>query len=136
MTAPTAPTVSFASLTVCWYCYRPNPDTTGRCEVCAQPVTPPAGTSAADIELWALSHPDPTRRRRAVHQLGSYRDHRALRPLRALLADQATDPDLAVAALRALVAISGLPACTDALIHLPATATAPVRAAAAHLLLG
>ena len=124
-----------ATATVCWYCYQPNLNSTGRCEVCAQPIQPPAGTSAADIELWALSHPDPTRRRHAVHQLGSYRDHRAEQPLRAMFTNENTDPRLAVAALHALVAIRGRSASTHSLSHLPTTASKPVRAAAAQLLL-
>lgn len=118
----------------CWYCYQPNPHPTGECTTCGQRIEPPAGTTATDIELWALSHPDADRRRQAVHQLGARHEPRAARPLHGLVTSDHTDPELAVAAMYALVDICGRDASTATLDHLAATGPGPVRAAAFHLL--
>ncbi len=120
--------------TNCWYCYRADTGSGSVCETCHHPVQPPTGTHAVDVELWALSHPDPDRRRRAVEELGMRREARAERPLRALVNDGVTDPDLAIAAMRALVRIAGPAGCAPVLAVVATTRHGRVRAAALGLL--
>ncbi len=95
-----------AGMAYCWYCYQPNDHDDGDCDVCGHPVLPPPATPAADIELWALSHPDLDRRIAAVRWLGDHHDTRAVQALRQFVEDPVLGPDLAAAAAQVLTELT------------------------------
>lgn len=93
---------------------------------------------AADLDyvdrlLWTLRHPLPERRIIAAEILGARKEHRALGPLRTLLAE-GPDPYLATAVLQALVRIGGVGAHRDLLDGYASYGPAPARRAALSLL--
>lgn len=117
----------------CWHCYATGEQASGPCPVCGQPVEGPAGLDYVDRLLWSLHHPLPERRISAAQVLGARREHRAAEPLRIVLAEGA-DPHLAIAALTALVRISGVAANRELLEDYAHYGPAPTRRTAQNLL--
>ena len=90
----------------CYACYAINPRATGPCVRCGQPVESPSNLSYDDRLVWALGHPDGDRAALAAQTLGARRVRSAMPALRRAV-DEDRDPYLAVAALRAAIAIAG-----------------------------
>jgi hypothetical protein len=86
----------------------------------------PPEADYADRLVWALDHPLAKPRLVAAQVLGQRREARATDRLYRL-ARSRHDPYLAAAALRALVSITGQPACADLLAELALCGPAPVR---------
>jgi HEAT repeats len=125
--------VNSAPTYYCWHCYAAGTQPAGTCRACGRDVEGPAGLDYTDQLLWALHHPLPDRQLIAAQILGARREHRAVQPLRAVLADTG-DPYFAAEALRALVRITSVSDCQDLLTRYAASGPAPARRVARDLL--
>jgi hypothetical protein len=117
----------------CWSCYSRADESVGRCRRCGGPIEAPSEADYADRLVWALDHPLAERRMVAARVLGERREARATDRLYRL-ARSRHDPYLAATALRALVSITGRPACADLLAELAQCGPAPVRQTVRDLL--
>jgi hypothetical protein len=110
----------------CRSCYSPGDQPIGRCRRCGGRIEAPPETNYADRLVWALEHPLAERRMVAAQMLGRRREARATDRLYRL-ARSRHDPYLAATALRALMSITGRPACAQLLAELAQCGPAPVR---------
>ena len=90
----------------CYTCYAVNAHASGPCVRCGHPVEGPPDLSYDSRLIWALGHPDGDRAVLAAQSLGARQVRSALPTLRRTV-DEDRDPYLAVAALRAAIAIAG-----------------------------
>lgn len=90
----------------CFHCYAVNDHPAGPCDVCGQPVEPPAGLSWTGSLIWTLRHPDGDRALQAAKTLGRLRARDSIPALRAA-AESGKDIYLRAAALHSLIEIEG-----------------------------
>jgi len=118
----------------CYSCYAVNPHAKGPCVRCGHPVEGPPDQSYDDRLIWALGHPDGDRAVLAAQSLGARRVRSAMPALRRTV-DEDRDPYLAVAALRAAIAIAGREELRDWLEQLAGSESFMVREIAQQALL-